>query len=396
MRARWRQRVGFTVLAGLLVMGLLALGEGALAILGIVRFQSNFDEIAQTKLPALVAAARLSELSHGIVTSSPRFVAARTQINREAVAEQLSQELAALQRAVKTLEERAVDKTRIAAMQRTLDELIAGLGGLDALVGRHIDADVAYQNLLTRVPPLVPRIRAVSERGIGDAAADGALARWATAALDATSLMLAAPAMPNISRLARLKAEIMPIVGAMNEARRQLPPVLQDRTAHVHDDIVRFSQGPGNILEVRLLEIEMEPALELGLTLNGQAGDALVAAVAEIFAAVQQDATNRAAVLRRSVSVTVLQIVASALLSAVAGMLIFLYVRRSVILRCGVCRTACSPASTARPWRSRPRARTKSPRWPARPPSSSIRSSTARRCCGASSRFRRSRWSWSV
>src|ERR1700722_2935794 len=138
MMFRLPQRVGFTVLVGLLLMGLFTLGEGALAIVGMVRFQSNFDEIAQAELPALVAAAHLSELSHGVAASAPSFAAARTQITREAVAEQLSQELAALQRAVKTLEERAVDKARIAAMQRTLGELVTGLKGLDALVGRHI------------------------------------------------------------------------------------------------------------------------------------------------------------------------------------------------------------------------------------------------------------------
>jgi PAS domain S-box-containing protein len=218
-------------------------------------------------------------------------------------------------------------------MQRTLDELIAGLRGLDALVGRHIDTDVAYQNLLTRIPPLVPRIRAVSERGVGEAAADAALARWSTEALNATSLLLAAPAMPNTSRLARLRAEIAPVVAAMIETRNRLPPILQERTAHVHDDIVQFSQGAENVLDVRQREIQMEPALELGLTLNGQTGDALVASVAEIFAAVQQDATERATLLRRSVSISVIQIVASALLSAIAATLIFFYVRRSVILR---------------------------------------------------------------
>jgi two-component system sensor histidine kinase/response regulator len=331
MTFRLRQRVGFIVLAGLLLMGLFTLGEGALAILGMVRFQGNFDEIAQAELPALVAAARLSELSHSIAASAPGFAAARTQITREAVAEQLSQELAALQRAVKTLEDRAVDPARIAAMQRTLDELVTDLRGLDGLVGRHIEIDVAYQDVLARVPPLVPRIREVSERAAGDP--EPALARWAASALDATSLMLAAPAMENISRLARLRAEMVPVVAAMIEARDRLPPALQRRIAHVHDDIVAFSRGSGNILDNREREIEMEPALQLGLTLSGQSGEALAAEVAEIFTAVQQDVAGRAARLDRSVSITTLQIVALALLSAAAGTLIFLYVRRSVILR---------------------------------------------------------------
>ena len=331
-KPRWRRRVAFTVLAGLLVMSVLALGEGVVAILGIVRFQSNFDEIAETRLPALVAAAQLSELSHSIAATSPRFAAARTQINREAVADHLSRELIQLQRAFKGLEGHVLDKARAAALQRTLDEQVTALRGLDALVGRHIDADVAYQDILARVPPLVPRIRSVAEP-VGEPRTDALLTRWSTAAIDATSLILAVPAMTNTSRLARLRSEIAPVIAAMVAARDQLPETLRARIAHVHHDIARFSQGAGNIFEVRQREIEMEPALQLGLTLSGQAGDALVATVAEILGGAQQDATDRAATLRRAVSLTVTQIVASALLSTLAGVLIFLYVRRSVVLR---------------------------------------------------------------
>src|SRR5258706_4273828 len=104
MLPRSRQRVGFTVLAGLLLMGLFAVGQSGLAILGILRFQSNFDEIAQDKLSALVAASHLSELSQSIVASVPSFAAARTQITREAVADQLNHELADLQRSLRTPE----------------------------------------------------------------------------------------------------------------------------------------------------------------------------------------------------------------------------------------------------------------------------------------------------
>jgi len=94
-----------------------------------VRFQNDFDEIAKAKLPALVAASRLSEISQTIVASAPSFAAARTQITRDAVADQLSQELAALQRSVRTLEDGAADKRQVVAMQRVLNELVASLKG---------------------------------------------------------------------------------------------------------------------------------------------------------------------------------------------------------------------------------------------------------------------------
>src|SRR4051812_14791723 len=158
MLPRSRQRVGFTVLAGLLLLGLFAVGQSGLAILGIVRFQNNFDEIAKDKLSGLVAAAHLSELSQSIVASVPSFAAATTQITREAVADQLTQELADLQRSLRTLEHGAADKAQVAAMRRVLTELVASLQGLDGLVRQRIDADLAYETVLTRLPPLIARI----------------------------------------------------------------------------------------------------------------------------------------------------------------------------------------------------------------------------------------------
>jgi len=119
----------------------------------------------------------------------------------------------------------------------------------------------------------------------------------------------------------------------MAAARDQLPAELRGRIARVHDDVAQFSQGADNIFDARRLQIEMEPAIQVALKVNRQTGDAFVASVAEIFAAIQQDVTNRAAEVDRSVSTTVLQIVAFALLSAAAGTLIFLYVRRSVVQR---------------------------------------------------------------
>ncbi|MBV8166857.1 MAG: hypothetical protein JO021_08690, partial [Alphaproteobacteria bacterium] len=329
---RSRQRVGFTVLAGLLLLGLFAVGQSGLAILGIVRFQSNFDEIAKDKLSSLVAASHLSELSQSIVASVPSFAAATTQITREAVADQLTQELADLQRSLRALEG-ATDKAQVAAMRRVLSELVASLQGLDGLVRQRIDADLAYETVLTRLPPLVGRIREASGPGAGTPAGDVALTQWSSNALDATSLMLATPATRNTSRLVRIQAEVAPLIDAMIAARETLPAPAQLRIQRVHDDVVRFGHSSENIFDARRLQLEMEPAIQLALKINRQTGDAFVASVAQIFAAIQNDVTERAVVLDHSVSTTVFQLVAIALLSAAAGTLIFLYVRRSVIQR---------------------------------------------------------------
>src|SRR5262249_41634591 len=152
-----------------------------------------------------------------------------------------------------------------------------------------------------------------------------ALIQWTSNALDATSLMLATPATRNTSRLARIQAEVAPLIDAMIAALEHLPAPAQLRIQRLHEDVVRFGRSSENIFDARRLQLEMEPAIQLALKINRQTGDAFVASVAQIFAAIQNDVTERAVVLDRSVSTTVLQLVAIALLSAAAGTLIFLY-----------------------------------------------------------------------
>jgi hypothetical protein len=68
--------VALTVLAGLLLIGSLALTQSGVAILAFARLGAAFDQVANTNLPNLLAASRLSELSQSLVARAPELAAA--------------------------------------------------------------------------------------------------------------------------------------------------------------------------------------------------------------------------------------------------------------------------------------------------------------------------------
>ena len=86
--------VALTVLAGLLLIGSLALTQSGVAILAFARFGAAFDQVANTNLPNLLAASRLSELSQSLVARAPELAAAGSQTQRQGIVDRLNDRLA--------------------------------------------------------------------------------------------------------------------------------------------------------------------------------------------------------------------------------------------------------------------------------------------------------------
>jgi phosphoglycerate-specific signal transduction histidine kinase len=107
-----RNKVSLTILIGLALIALLALTQSGVAILTILRFGANFNEIADRNLPALIAASQLSELSHSLVATAPEIALASTQVRRQAVTDQLNDRGATLARTVARVGETGGDLRR--------------------------------------------------------------------------------------------------------------------------------------------------------------------------------------------------------------------------------------------------------------------------------------------
>src|SRR6476620_6351683 len=78
-----RNKVALTILMGLALIGIFAVTQSGIAILAIARFGASFNQIAQTNLPALIAASQLSELSQTLVATAPEIALADTQVRRQ-------------------------------------------------------------------------------------------------------------------------------------------------------------------------------------------------------------------------------------------------------------------------------------------------------------------------
>ncbi|MBI1774183.1 MAG: response regulator [Proteobacteria bacterium] len=341
-----RNRVVFTVLAGLSLIGLLAITQNGVALLAVARFGASFNQIAETNLPALIAASELSALSQTFIATAPEIALADTHMRRQASSDQMDDRLIALSRIVDRLDPAAVDAGLVAAMRHQLSDLVINLKGLDDLVRRRIDADNAFESIMARLPALAARVRLIADEAIvaeqggpltaappASAADRTRLIGWSAAGLEGITLMLSTPSVRNTSRLERIKPELADLVGRMDAVRSALPPTMQPRIVGMHNDIARFGLGSASIIEARREQIETETALRSALRLIQQSGDKFVSSVSAISNATQRDIAGRSAYFNQTIASFNVLIAATLLLCVAAGTAIFIYVKRAVITR---------------------------------------------------------------
>ena len=341
-----RNKVALTILMGLALIGIFAVTQSGIAVLAIARFGASFNQIAQTNLPALIAASQLSELSQALVATAPEIALADTQVRRQAIVDQLNGRVAKLARSVADLDRAPEEHEQALATQRKLDAVVANLKGLDELVRQQIDANNALDAVMARLPSLAARVRKVAdesmiaERGPEQRANSAIsepdrkrLVEWSAAGLESIILMLAAPAVRNTSRLERVDSGLRALVEGMENVRKQLPEALQSKISGMHEEIARFGTGAGGLLEARRVQIETDAAIQTALRLIQQTSAAFVTSVSAISSATQREIGSRSAYFNETVSYFTWMSIGMSLLCLSAGATIFAYVRRAVITR---------------------------------------------------------------
>ncbi len=346
MSSMWirRNRVVFTVLAGLSLIGLLAIIQNGVALFAVHRFGTSFNQIAEADLPALIAASELSRLSQTFVATAPEIALADTHMRRQASIDRLDERLIVISHNIDRLDPAVVDPDLVAEMRHQLSELIVNLKGLDELVRRRIDADNAFATFMARLPALAARIRGAAETpsaGQGGTQGDAAtpaderprLIEWSAAGLESITLMLSTAAIRNLSRLERIKAELDGLVGRMEEARRQLTPAAQSRVISLQSDVIQFGVSSAGIIVARRQQVEAEEALQSALRLIQQTNEKFTASVTAISNATQREIAGQSAYFNATISYFNALIGGTLLLCAIASAATFTYVRRAVITR---------------------------------------------------------------
>jgi len=338
--------VALTVLAGLLLIGSLALTQSGVAILALARFGTAFNQVANTNLPNLLAASRLSELSQSLVARAPELAAAGSQTQRQGIEDRLNGRLAALAQELDRIDRTAIDPGQLQNVRSQRDALATNLRALDDFVRQRIDADSALATVMARLPALAARVRKVADEALiagGDGEPSGGVAAtsierprliaWSAAGLEGITLMLGTPAVETKSRLERIRAEFETLVSRMDEVRSHLSAQMRQKIDAMHDDIVQFGSGAQGIFQARQAQIEAGTAVQTSLRLIDQNIDKFLASVSTILGATQQDISGRSANLNQTISHFNLLIIVTSLLCVLAGAAIFAYVRRAVIMR---------------------------------------------------------------
>jgi two-component system sensor histidine kinase/response regulator len=337
-----RQRVALTVMIGLGLVGLFAVTQTGIAILAINRFDASFKQIADTNLPALITASRLSELSQTIVATAPEIALADTHLRRQALADEVNEHAAALAHTADQIEQVIADRQQVDNMRRRLATLTANLQGLDELVRRRIDADEGFGTVADRLPSLAARVRDVADLAIGRDASSGPalpdtdrapLMAWSAAGLESITLMLATPAARSPSRIDYMKADFAALAANMASARQQMAPAARSKVEAMHQAIAQFALGPTGIFEARRAQIEAAAAIQTALRLIEHNSGEFVASVSAIQSTTHREIADRSAYFHRTLSSFYLLIIGTSLLCVAAGAAIFFYVRRAVIFR---------------------------------------------------------------
>ncbi len=341
-----RNKVALTIVMGLALIGLFAVIESGFVAFAITRFRISLNQIANTELPALIAASKLSELSQTFAATAPEIALAESQTARQALADQLRDRLATLARAVDEVGQSAVGHNQMTDMRRQLDGLVSNLRGLDGLVRARIDGNNEFESIFARLPTLAARVRAVADEvpeptraqapqpDSGMSSLDRTnLVQWSATGLESITLMLATPTVHFSSRIDRLKAQLSTLEANMEAIRKKLPRAILPRVQSLHRDIFEFGLGPSNIFDARRVQIETATAIQTSLRLNQQVSVKFIAAVSEIVNATQHDISDRAGLFNKTASYFNFIIVGISLLCIAVGVTIFLYVRHSVIIR---------------------------------------------------------------
>src|SRR5215472_3366629 len=101
---RARFGVAFRLLVSLTAITAFAAGTSALALYAFNRYSAGFDELVSNNLPALAAASELAQRSEKLSASAPALAVAESHFARQAVNQELNDQLQGLSRIADDLE----------------------------------------------------------------------------------------------------------------------------------------------------------------------------------------------------------------------------------------------------------------------------------------------------
>ena len=339
-RANFRFGVTFRLLIAFAVVTAFAILLGTVALFTFGKYESGFNRIASTNLPALVAASDLAQRSQALSANAPNLAVVDGHFARRAVSEALRDQLQAITKISQHITKLAPTTEGLDNLVRNEASLKESLEKLDRLVVDKLESDRVAANFMLRLGMLSNRVRAAgndaSPRTSDEPSSRvqiDALATWTAAADQAIIIMLSTSNADTVVRLSRLRSDFAEAGNRQRAAREYLSPALIQAIDPLERTLAQFGRGSPNIFDVRAAQLASTSAVRGALLDTKEASSRFVESADRVFADVQKDARSQSdyfsgLIVNYSRVFSILS-----LLCLVSAGGVFLYLNRSVISR---------------------------------------------------------------
>jgi signal transduction histidine kinase len=339
-RAKFRFGVTFRLLIAFAVVTAFAILLGTVALFTFGKYESGFNRIASTNLPALVAASDLAQRSQALSANAPNLAVVDGHFARRAVSEALRDQLQAITKISQHITKLAPTTEGLDNLDRNEASLKESLEKLDRLVPDKLESDRVAANFMLRLGMLSNRVRAAGNDALPRTSDEpssrvqiDALATWTAAADQAIIIMLSTSNADTVVRLSRLRSDFAEAGNRQRAAREYLSPALIQAIDPLERTLAQFGRGSPNIFDVRAAQLASTSAVRGALLDTKEASSRFVESADRVFADVQKDARAQSdyfsgMIVNYSRVFTILS-----LLCLVSAGAVFLYLNRSVISR---------------------------------------------------------------
>src|SRR5215469_5168183 len=274
-RERARFGVAFRLLVSFVAITVFAAATSALAVYAFNRYRAGFDQLVSSNLPALAAASELARRSEKLSASAPALAVVESHFARQAVKQELNEQLQALSRTADDLAR--VSGTSLSPLNQYKQAFAANLAHLDSMVAHRIDAEATAGNALTRLGILSGRIQALAEpdiQSLGQAGIlDGdpdELRSWAAAASAEVVDLLSTATADNSARLDRLRAEFSNLQHEAQTALGRAPSSYRPGPEAIEALLAEFGAGASNVFDARTAQLNAAASVRRALIDNRQ------------------------------------------------------------------------------------------------------------------------------
>ena len=335
---RARFGVAFRLLVSLTAITAFAVGTSALALYAFNRYRAGFDELVSSNLPALAAASELAQRSEKLSASAPTLAVVESHFARQAVKQELEDQLQELNRIADHLER--VSSANLAPLKQYKEAFAQNLVHLDNMVAQRIDAESTAGNALTRLGMLSSRIQALAApdvRSLGESSSpDGdpdEVRTWAAAASAEVVALLSTATADNAVRLDRLRADFLDLQRQGQAKLNRAPSSYRKSPDAIEALLEQFGAGAANVFDARTAQLEAAAGVRRALIDNRQVSADFVGTSQELIKQVENTVGGRSQYYSNLNGRNFTIFSALMLLCLCGGTATVLYIDRSVIRR---------------------------------------------------------------